>query len=60
VCFQSIIPSKNGRQNFYTRKQGAAAAIAHYSFCGIVLIHVQKDIAGCAHNSNSSKKMTIN
>jgi hypothetical protein len=30
--------------------------MAHYSACGIVLIHVQKDNAGYAHNSNGGKK----
>ncbi len=30
--------------------------MAHYSACGIVLIHMQKDNAGCAHNSNDNKK----
>jgi hypothetical protein len=39
-----------------TQKQGAAAAMTHYSTCGIVLIHMQMDIAGCACNSKSSKK----
>ncbi len=30
--------------------------MAHYSACGIVLIHMRMDIAGCARNSNGSKK----
>jgi hypothetical protein len=30
--------------------------MAHYSACGIVLIHMQKDNAGCACNSNGGKK----
>ncbi len=30
--------------------------MAHYSACGIVLIHMQMDIAGCACNSNGGKK----
>jgi hypothetical protein len=45
VGFQSI-----------TQKRGAAAAKAHFSAWGIVLIHMQMDIAGCARNSNGGKK----
>ncbi len=30
--------------------------MAHYSACGIVLIHMQMDIAGCTRNSNSGQK----
>jgi hypothetical protein len=30
--------------------------MVHYSACGIVLIHMQKDIAGCARISNGGKK----
>jgi hypothetical protein len=60
VGFQSILPSKTENKIIDTQKQGAAAAMAHYSACGIILIHMQIDIAGPAHNSNSSKKMTIN
>jgi hypothetical protein len=30
--------------------------MAHYSACGIVLIHMQMDIAGCACNSNGGQK----
>jgi hypothetical protein len=60
VGFQSILPSKTENKIFDTQKQGAAAAMAYYSACGIVLIHMQMDIAGYACNSNGSKKMTIN
>ncbi len=30
--------------------------MAHFSDCGIVLIHMQIDIAGCARKSNGGKK----
>jgi hypothetical protein len=43
-------------KNIDTQKQGAAAAMAHYSACEIVLIHMQMNIAGCARNSNGGKK----
>jgi hypothetical protein len=43
-----------------TQKRGAAAAMAHFSACVIVLIYMQMDIAECACNSNGGKKMTIN
>jgi hypothetical protein len=39
-----------------THIQGAAAAMAQYSACGIVLIHMRMDISGCAYNSNGGKK----
>jgi hypothetical protein len=58
--FQSILPSKTENKIIHTQKQRVAAVMAHYSACGIVLIHMQMDIAGCACNSNGSKKMTIN
>jgi hypothetical protein len=60
VGFQSILPSKTVKKIIDTEKQGAAAVMAHYSDCGIVLIDIQIDIAGCACNSNSGKKTTIN
>jgi hypothetical protein len=61
VGFQSILPSKTENKIIdTTQKLGAAAAMAHYSACGPVLIHMQMDIAGCACNSNGGKKLTIN
>ncbi len=30
--------------------------MAYFSACGIVLIHMQMDIDGCARNSNNGKK----
>jgi hypothetical protein len=55
VGFQSILLIKT-EKNIDTQKQGAAAGMAHYSACGIVLIHMQMKIAGCAGNSNGGKK----